>query len=199
MTSAVALPLVHSAAAAPPPYAWESSLQIRAATPDDAPAIHGLITRHLDEGHLLPRQLGEIAVHTSRFVVAVSEGPSEAGHDEAQIVGCADLAPLSRTVAEIRSLVVSDAARSAGVGRRLIDSLIARASVAEFERVCAFTHAPSYFVRLGFSLVPHDWLPEKIRTDCGACALFRQCGQYAVMLPLRRARQLCVPLASLHG
>ena len=29
------------------------------------------------------------------------------------------------------------------------------------------------------------WVPEKIAHDCTACPLFRQCGQYAVTLPLR--------------
>jgi amino-acid N-acetyltransferase len=168
---------------------------LRHATPDDARAIHELITRHRDEGRLLPRHLGEIVVHTSRFIVAT---------DEDEVVGCADLAPLSRTVAELRSLVVSEEARSSGIGRRLIDAIIARAKAAGFERVCAFTHAPSYFVQLGFSIVPHDWLPEKIRTDCATCTQFRTCGQYAVMLPLRSAFAKAtadkrVPLASLHG
>jgi amino-acid N-acetyltransferase len=150
---------------------------LRQATAEDARAIHELITRHRDEGRLLPRHLGEIAVHTSRFIVAVDEG---------EVVGCADLAPLSRTVAEVRSLVVSEDARSAGIGRRLIDAVIARAETAGFERVCAFTHAPSFFVKLGFSIVPHDWLPEKISTNCATCTQFRTCGQWAVMLPLRR-------------
>lgn len=177
----------------------EPGLTLRAATADDAPAIHALITNHLDEGHLLPRQTGEIAVHASRFIVV---------EDEGEIVGCADLAPLSRTVAEIRSLIVSAHVRSNGVGRRLIDALIARSRASGFEKLCAFTHAPSYFVRRGFSLVPHEWLPEKIRTDCGSCALFRKCGQYAVMLPFTLAPQSStsataldgfVPLASLHG
>lgn len=170
-----------------PPY------NIRHATPDDARAIHELITRHRDEGRLLPRHLGEIAVHTSRFIVAVDEG---------DVIGCADLAPLSRTVAEVRSLVVSEEARSTGIGRRLIDAVIARAGAAGFERVCAFTHAPSYFVQLGFSIVPHDWLPEKIRTDCGTCPQFRKCGQWAVMLSLSLAcpeRAKASRRASLHG
>ena len=152
-----------------------TGLVFRPAMEDDAPAIHRLITSHLDEGHLLPRQPDEIAVHASRFVIVMDEG---------EIVGCADLAPLSHTVAEIRSLIVGAPMRSNGVGRRLIEALIARARVAGFERLCAFTHAPSYFVRLGFSLVPHEWLPDKVRTDCGSCALFRTCGQYAVMLRL---------------
>jgi amino-acid N-acetyltransferase len=163
---------------------------VRAASAEDAEAIFDLIDAHAAEGRLLPRSRGEIAVHASRFVVA-AEGT--------RIVACVDLAPLSRHVAEVRSLVVSDEARSRGIGRRLVDELARRASNAGFETLCAFTHAPGYFVQMGFSIVPHVWLPEKIEADCRSCAQFRTCGQYAVMLPLVRAHHACVPLTALHG
>ena len=166
------------------------SSSIRRAEPSDASAIHALIATHLDEGRLLPRDPDEVFLHSQRFVVAV---------DGDRVVACADLAPLSRTVAEVRSLVVEAEARSAGLGRRLIDELVDRATVAGFEKLCAFTHAPAYFVQLGFSIVPHVWLPEKIETDCRTCSHFRGCGQYAVSLALTRSRHACVPLGSLHG
>ena len=173
MTGAVALRPRRSVVAA---LAGSSGpLTLRQATSEDARAIHDLIAQHLNEGRLLPRHLGEVSVHAHRFVVAVDDG---------EIVGCADLAPLSRTVAEVRSLVVRPEARSGGIGRELVDALVARAALAGFERLCAFTHAPAYFVQLGFSIVPHAWIPEKISADCATCAQFRRCGQYAVMLPL---------------
>jgi N-acetylglutamate synthase-like GNAT family acetyltransferase len=165
-------------------------ITIRTATAAEAGAIHELIADHVAEGHLLPRGRDEVALHAQRFVVAL---------DGRRVVACADLAPLSRTVAEVRSLVVSSAARSNGIGRRLIDDLVGRAAAAGFVRLCAFTHSPAYFVAMGFSIVPHAWLPEKIEVDCRSCGEFRRCGQYAVMLPLAQARQSCVPLASLHG
>jgi amino-acid N-acetyltransferase len=189
MTSAVALQRRRASAAAQ--VRTCSPVALRQATPDDARAIHDLIARHLDEGRLLPRHPGEVSVHAHRFVVALN--------DDGEIVGCADLAPLSRTVAEVRSLVVSRSARSGGTGRQLLDVLLARAAHAGFERLCAFTHAPAYFVRHGFSIVPHQWLPEKISTDCGTCAQFRRCGQHAVMCSLTPARQWAEPLASRHG
>lgn len=163
---------------------------IRAATTADANAIHTLIGTHVADGHLLPRRRDEIAAHTSRFLVAVQGR---------RVVACADLAPLSRHVAEVRSLVVSNEIRSRGIGRRLVDELASRAAASGFETLCAFTHVAGYFVRMGFSIVPHTWLPEKIDADCRSCALFRRCGQYAVMLPLVRAHQTCVPLTSLHA
>ena len=151
------------------------SISLRTAGVHEAAAIHELITEHLAEGHLLPRDLGEIVVHTHRFVVAV-QGDT--------VLACAELAPLSRSVAEVRSLVVSREARSLGVGRRMLDELLHRASTAGFDKLCAFTHAPGYFIQMGFSIVPHLWLPEKVFTDCVRCPHFRQCGQYAMVVPV---------------
>ena len=166
------------------------SIALRTATSGDATAIDDLIDNHLAEGHLLPRELDEIRVHAHRFVVAIHDG---------DVVACAELAPLSRTVAEVRSMVVSREARALGVGRQIVNELIARATAAGFEKLCAFAHTPAYFVHLGFSIVPHEWIPEKIVTDCHSCSQFRRCGQYAVVRMLDRARQQCVPLAALHG
>jgi amino-acid N-acetyltransferase len=188
MNAAIAVPNVHVVRRPAPPV---GAPIVRVATAEDADAVHRLIADHRHEGRLLPRDPGEILVHAHRFVVAVD--------DHGTIVACGDLAPLSRTVAEIRSLVVSGEARAAGIGRRIVDELVRRATIAGFEKLCAFTHAPGYFAQLGFSIVPHVWLPEKIETNCHSCSSFRRCGQHAVMLELSRARQSCVPLGSLHG
>ena len=150
---------------------------LREACVEDATSIHALIAEHQAEGRLLPRELVEIGTHAHRFVVAEQDG---------HVIACAELAPLSRSVAEVRSLVVSADARSLGVGSQILDALMARAPSAGFEKVCAFTHAPAYFVQRGFSIVPHVWLPEKIVTDCHSCPLFRRCGQYAVVRPIPR-------------
>jgi hypothetical protein len=42
---------------------------------------------------------------------------------------------------------------------------------------------------MGFSIVPHLWLPEKIFTDCVKCPQFRRCGQYAMVTPLEAAAE----------
>ena len=50
---------------------------------------------------------------------------------------------------------------------------------------------------MGFSIVPHVWLPEKIVTDCHTCPLFRRCGQYAVVRATRtRTRAAVAPWLS---
>lgn len=152
---------------------------LRSATPADARKLHTLIAANREEGHLLPRSLGELTVHAERFVVAMRAR---------KIVGCAELAPLSPHVAEVRSLAVDSAARQSGVGRMLVGELRRRARRQSFEKLCAFTHTPAYFIPMGFSIVPHHWLLEKVFTDCVKCAQFRRCGQYGMVVPLDDAR-----------
>ena len=167
-------------------------IAIRPAIVADAPALHALIAAHLEEGRLLPRDLDELAVHAPRFVVAVESSSSgvhlreDASAGQERIVGCAELAPLSQAVAEVRSLVVSRDARRHGLGVRMVEDLAARARREGYARLCAFAHDPAFFVRRGFSIVPHTWVPEKIAHDCFSCPLFRNCGQYAIVLELDR-------------
>ena len=161
---------------------------LRSADASHAKRLHALIAAHVHEGHLLPRTLGEVTVHAERFVIA---------RRGRRIVGCAELAPLSGQVAEVRSLAVAAEARGDGVGARLVEELQQRARRAGFEKLCAFTHAPAYFSNLGFSIVPHLWLPEKIFADCVKCPLFRRCGQYAMVVSIETAVEVADPVAPL--
>jgi len=155
-------------------------------------ALYALITANREEGRLLPRTLEEVTAHAGRFSV-VMRGR--------KVVGCAELAPLSTQVAEVRSLAVDAKERRHGVGTMLVDDLRQRAHVEGFDRLSAFTHAPGYFSQMGFSIVPHVWVKEKVFTDCVKCDQFRRCGQYAMIasidspaidqhvIPLDRLRQ----------
>jgi amino-acid N-acetyltransferase len=150
-------------------------LTIRRAQPSQAKTLHALITANLEDGHLLPRTLEELEVHADRFTI-VMRGR--------KLVGCAELAPLSAHVAEVRSLAVDAKERGNGVGTMLVDDLRRRAHEDGFDKLSAFTHAPGYFSQMGFSIVPHLWVPEKIFTDCVKCPLFRRCGQFAMVTPV---------------
>ena len=169
-----------------------TSVALRTARPSDVPAVHRLIADNVQAGHLLPRTSEDVARNVSRFVVASIDD---------EVVGCAELAPLSAEVAEVRSLVVADAFRGRRIGPELLANLAAAATARGFSTLCAFTHEPVHFVRMGFTIVPHIWVPEKIAHDCTSCTLFRRCGQYAVTLPLRTGVLLRPepPAAVIHG
>ena len=72
-------------------------ITLRTADAADAKKLHALIQANLEEGHCCRGRSSELTVHAARFVVAV---------EARRIVGCAELAPLSPHVAEVRSLAV---------------------------------------------------------------------------------------------
>ncbi len=149
------------------------NIRVRQATQNEAPLLYALISNNLAEGHLLPRSLEEITFHASRFLVAVQNN---------EVIACAELAELGSRVTEIRSYVVSGAHREQGIGKYLLQELLTTAKERGHQMLCAFTHNPRPFIRFGFSIVPHPWVPEKISTDCRSCSLFQNCQQYAVVL-----------------
>ena len=159
------------------PVSEDSNVVIRPAEPDEAADLFQLISDNLETGHLLPRPFGEVVLHVPRFLVA---------SDTAGVVGCAELARLGAHLAEVRSLVVADHYRGQGLGTRLLNQVVEMARQHRYPRLCAFAYNPRPFVRLGFSIVPHPWLPEKISTDCHRCVWFRRCTQYAVVLDLKK-------------
>jgi amino-acid N-acetyltransferase len=162
---------------------------LRTAVRSDARRVHDLIHRNQRAGHLLPRRLSELTAHIDRFVVGVDGRGS--------IVACGELAPLSQSLAEVRSLVVSEKRRGEGLGRRVVDELRRRAKAGGYDDLCVFAHQPGYFAHMGFSIVPHTWLPEKISADCRTCALFRQCEQFAMVTDLDAISEV-QPAAQLH-
>lgn len=170
----------------------KAAVAFRQAAASDASVVHALIAENLEVGHLLPRTLDDVRANIARFTVAAADDI---------VVGCAELAPLSTVVAEVRSLVVTERSRGQQIGPRLVAHLAADGAARGFSTLCAFTHDPSHFVRLGFTIVPHVWVPEKIERDCRSCALFRRCGQYAVTLPLRDGAVIrpAQPAAVIHG
>jgi N-acetylglutamate synthase-like GNAT family acetyltransferase len=76
---------------------------LRTAVRSDVRKIHELIQRNQQAGHLLPRELNELTARVDRFVVGVD--------GRGAIIACGELAPLSASLAEIRSLVVSNTRR----------------------------------------------------------------------------------------
>jgi len=150
----------------------------RRGRPADAEAIHALVADNLAEGHLLPRHREELALHASRFTVTIHRG---------RVIGCAELVPLSPTRAELRSLAVDATFRGRGIGSDLVADVQRQALAAGFDELCLMTHTPTYFTDLGFAIVPHRAIPEKVATDCVQCAKFGSCGQLAMVFPLEAA------------
>ena len=88
---------------------------------------------------------------------------------------------------------------SRGIGRRLVDELASRAAARRL-RDAVRVHARAGLLRADGLLDRAARLAAgEDRDRLPILRAVPHCGQYAVMLPLVRARQSCVPLTALHG
>ena len=153
-------------------------VRLRQASEDDLPPIESRIRYWSDRGVLLPLAGRELHAALPDFRVLSPSG------DPSALLAFGSLRRYSPRLAEIRSLVVDDAQRGRGFGRRLIDHLLDEARAEGLRRVFVLTRAPEFFERLGFARVPRESLPEKVFVDCSLCARRDRCDEQALVKDL---------------
>ncbi len=118
-----------------------SEVEVRPVTTADLPKVAEFIEPFVAQGRLLPRTREELDELVPHGFVAVSDN---------EIVGFVALEVYSRKLAEVRSLAVSSQFRRQGVGKKLVDSCVARASELGVLEVMAITSAEDFFLNCGF-------------------------------------------------
>jgi amino-acid N-acetyltransferase len=159
-------------------------VELRKARMTDIAPVLELINGYAALGIMLPRTEFEISEHIRDFSVAYSGG---------RLVGCGALHFYSPTIGELRSLAVDQSAKANGVGRRIVESLVAEASDYSLDAVFAFTYVPSFFRKVGFTEVERGALPLKAWKDCVRCPKFECCDEIAVMRILNPERWVRIP------
>lgn len=133
-----------------------SAIHLRPASASDWPAVQSLLAQNG-----LPLQGAR--EHLSAFLVATSE---------AALVGCAAIEAYG-TVALLRSVVVAPHSQRRGIGRRLVEALLQRASRQGIGNIGLLTvSAADFFVPLGFRVEPIERAPAAMRVSAefqGAC------------------------------
>ena len=155
------------------------NLTVRKAAMHDIAPILQLINGYAARGIMLPRTEFEMSEAIRDFTV-VTDGD--------RLLGCGALHFYTPTFGEIRSLAVDEAAKTHGVGRRLVQALVAEAQQYELDAVFAFTYVVEFFVKVGFQVVERGVLPLKAWKDCLRCPKFQACDEIAVLQILRPAR-----------
>jgi amino-acid N-acetyltransferase len=151
-------------------------IEVRKATMRDIPAILDLINGYAAKGIMLPRTEFEMSENIRDFSVA---------YDGRKLAGCGALHFYSPTMAEVRSLAVDPDLKTKGVGRKVIEYLIAEAQRFELDAVFAFTYVPGFFEKMRFQVIERGALPLKAWKDCLRCPKFSACDEIAVMRVLR--------------
>lgn len=155
-------------------------LTVRKAAMRDIAGILDLINGYARKGLMLPRTEFEMSENIRDFTVVTA--------DDGAVLGCGALHFYSPTVGEIRSLAVHEDAKAHGVGRRLVEALVAEADEYCLDAVFAFTYVVEFFHKVGFEEVERGALPLKAWKDCLRCPKFQCCDEVAMLRVLRPQR-----------
>jgi amino-acid N-acetyltransferase len=147
---------------------------VRPAALADVPQLETLIAPYVATGDLLPRSNYDLCRHIKEYVVAEAPGGAT--------VGCGSLKVYSQELGEIAGLAVHPDVQGSGVGRALMERLVAEARASGLSEVLALTRKPAFFLKLGFLPSEKEHFPLKVWADCARCPRQNCCDEVAVVL-----------------
>jgi amino-acid N-acetyltransferase len=118
-----------------------TAIDLRRARTPDVPAIHDLIELYARDRILLAKERVQLYEDVQDFWVADQGG---------RVVGCGAVHPLWEDIAEIRTVAVDPSVRGQGVGRLIVDRLIATVRELGIARVFVLTFEREFFAAFGF-------------------------------------------------
>ena len=118
-------------------------LTIRRARTADVPAIRRLIDEYAADRILLDKPTVTLYEDIQEFWVAERD-------NDASVVGCGALHVMWRDLAEVRTVAVDPGCRGLGIGRAIVEKLLATAAWLGVRRVFCLTFETAFFERHGF-------------------------------------------------
>ena len=151
----------------------KNALTVREAAKEDISGIHKLLSIYAEKQIVLPRSKEDIEHYLGNFVVARLDG---------ELCGCCAVRDFDNDLLEVRSLVVVPGLEGKGIGRALVEAIIAGLKIKR-KKFCLFalTYKEKFFQKLGFHLVVKDMFPQKIWSDCSKCPKKDHCDELAVV------------------
>ena len=152
----------------------KNALTVRGAVKTDIPGIHELLSIYAKQQIILTRSPKDIEEFLENFVVALWGG---------NLCGCCAVRDFDNDLLEVRSLVVKPGLEGKGIGRAMVEAVIAGLKLTR-EHFCLFalTYQTAFFKKLGFHLVTKEMFPQKIWSDCVNCPKKDHCDELAVVL-----------------
>ena len=144
-------------------------------TEADLAGLVALVNAYARRGDLLPRTPEAIRASLADWVI---------GKRGDEVVACGSLLLYTAVLAEVRSLAVADSVQGLGVGRQIVENLIAEAHQRQIPTLFALTRAVPFFLRLGFTITDKALFPQKVWNDCAICPLKDACDETAVVLAM---------------
>lgn len=155
-------------------------MYIRPAGLADVAALLELVNAHAKRGQLLPRTAESIQSTLADWLIVATDDEAEVEPPQ-PILGCVSLYVYNPVLAEVRSLVVSDALQGQGWGGRLVTAVVDLARARHIPTVFALTRAVGFFIKQGFEITQKERFPQKVFKDCCVCPLQQRCDEVAVV------------------
>lgn len=142
----------------------------------DIDAMQALVVDEVKKGIILYRSSDEMATNIRSYVLA---------KEDDEILGFGALHFHAQDLAEVRSLIVSDAHRGKGIGKNLVKVMLKEGAVLGVKQIFTLTYEKGFFEAVGFTEIPKESLPaHKIWADCVKCKHFPVCDEIALILSL---------------
>ena len=149
-------------------------LTVREATEADVKKIHELLVIYSKKAIVLARSEEDIRFYLGNFLVAEVGGTVRV---------CAAARDVGNGLLEGRARVVEPEFQGKGIGRAMIEALIAGLRVKRKQfRLFALTYQVEFFKALGFQVVDRSLFPEKIWSDCAKCPKNDCCDETAMLI-----------------
>ena len=149
-------------------------LTVREAVESDVKTIFRLLEIYAAKAIVLSRSEEDIRFYLGNFVVAEIDGV---------VRGCAAVRDFGNDLLEVRSLVVEPGFQGKGIGRAMIEAIIAGLKIRRNHwRLFTLTYQVEFFKALGFAIVDRTLFPEKIWSDCSKCPKQACCDETAMLI-----------------
>mgnify|MGYP003388333023 CR=1 FL=1 len=148
-------------------------IEYKKASLGDIVSMQALVLPEVETGIILERTSDEMATNIRSYTLALYQN---------RIIGFCALHIHSSSLAEIRSLIVSEKFRGNKIGESLINQCIDEGRSLGLQKVLSLTYKQSFFENLGFYEISKESLPEhKIWADCIKCKLFPVCNEVSLI------------------
>ncbi len=149
-------------------------MRLRKASEADVAPLLNLINDFAGRDMLLGRTEASLRKQLTDFTIAEVAGG---------VVGCGALTTLAPDLGEVRTLAVREDHAGRGIGRAIVESLLAEAGERGYDEVLAMSRRVSFFQALGFRLTRRERFLDKLAADCHACPLADNCDETALVRP----------------
>lgn len=145
-------------------------------TTKDIIKMQNLVAKEVEKGTILLRTQDEMATTIRSYTCVEVDGV---------LAGFTALHIHSIDLAEVRSLIVSEAFRGLKLGLCLVAQCKKEAKILDIERILSLTYEKGFFESLDFVEINKEELPEhKIWADCIRCKHFPICDEIALIYKL---------------